>query len=260
MLHAEGILFAMVERENTSDDIAAIKGNAESRLQRGYGQGRSQGKRFGRWIAVGDGLLVARHPSRKTLPHRNSKRREQVEVHTVNIFRNYHAFVANEEDDRIVGNQFLETPGNNRKCFLQAQGVSKGLGQLKEELGFLARRDDGSEKGGRANFRFVSHLCEPRRRGETAVNFGSDVQPPSFGFNGVDNHFQFEVTALHDFHNATIKTSSFLVAEIAHAFCRAHCLTIGTLGSKSIKPIYSAENAGPDTDGFALQSIRITGP
>src|SRR5882757_6739456 len=108
----------MVEREDACDDIATAKRNAESRLQSRDARRNTQVKRFSRWIAIGDGLLVPRDPSRKSLAHGDAKSGKQIEVHAVNVFRDQQTILANEKDDGIVRNHFLEAPGNNRKRFL----------------------------------------------------------------------------------------------------------------------------------------------
>src|SRR6266849_763523 len=121
MILCEAVLFAMVKRKHTGDSLAATKRDAQGRLQCCDARGSAEMESLGGRIAIGYRLLVARHPAGKTLPQWNSEGGEEVVIHTVNIFRNQHAILANEEHDRVVRNDFLQSDRNNRKRLLQAQ-------------------------------------------------------------------------------------------------------------------------------------------
>src|SRR5713226_10525611 len=98
----------------------------------------------------------------------------------MNIFRNQHAVLANEENDRVVRNHFLQADGDDRKGLLQAQGIPQCLSKLKEQLSFLARRNDGSYKGSRSDFSLIRHLRETGGGSNVTVHLGSEVHAPSF--------------------------------------------------------------------------------
>ena len=104
MFFGEAMLFAGVEGQHSGNAVAAAKRDAECGLQRRHARGFSEMESFCGGIAVGYGLLISRHPTGKTLPQWNSKGGEEVVIHTVNIFRNQDAFLANEEDDGVVRN------------------------------------------------------------------------------------------------------------------------------------------------------------
>src|ERR1700674_1943398 len=177
----------------------------------------------------------------------------------MNIFRNQHSFLANEENDGVVRNHFLQADGNNRKRLLQAQGVSERLSKLKEQLSFLARRNDGSQEGGCPDFRLIRYLRETGGGSNQTVHPGSDVQAPSFGFHVVDHYFQFNIAALHDLHNTRIETAPFLCTERTHGLLRRQCPPIRPLGSQGFEAIHGRKDSRADGYGFAFQAVGISG-
>src|SRR6266571_8270400 len=138
----EVILFAAVERQNSRNALAPTQWDAECGLQSRYARGFSEMESFCDGIAVDYRLFISRHPTGKPLAQWNPEGGEEVVIYTVDIFRNQHSLLTNEEDNGVVGNHFLQANRYHRKRFLQAQGVSERLGKFKEELSFLARRDN----------------------------------------------------------------------------------------------------------------------
>src|SRR6266478_8943165 len=118
MILGEIILLAVVQGQHSGNAVAATKRDTECRLQSRCAGGSREMQSFCSGIAVGNWFLVSRHPAGKALPQWNSQGRKEVKVQPVDIFRNQHTFLANEEDDGFVGNHLLQADGYHRESFL----------------------------------------------------------------------------------------------------------------------------------------------
>src|SRR5258707_12240860 len=101
----------------------------------------------------------------------------------MNVFRNQHAVLTNEENDGVVGDYFLQADRDNREGLLQAQGIPKRLSKPKEQLSFLARWQDGTPKGSGTDFGLIRNPGETEGRRGRQFHLSTDAQRLRLAFH-----------------------------------------------------------------------------
>ena len=162
----ECVLVRAVQRENTHRSVEALErhsqgGPHDAELLRIF-----EVAALHRRVAIENGLLLFRHPSREALPDGNLQRGKQAEILAIHVFRHQEIVSQNVDRDGIVRNQALEPDPYHREGFIQAERTSQLASQLKQQANLLAGRGDGIEEvAGLALVRMRDLEARPRERG-----------------------------------------------------------------------------------------------
>jgi len=215
---------------------------------------------FHRRIAVEHGAAGLRDPAGKPLAHRNLQRREEPEAFAVDVFRMQPSLAADIHRDGIEWHHPLESCGDHRKRFIQAERTAQVLRQFEKQLRFQAGGHDGIQEfellGARRNGR-PGHL-EARIRGIAAFYHQVGGEPRHRSVLARGLLFKLHIASLQELHHNGVEALAGQFSDFSHRLVQRQGAPILPVRRQRVQAVDGRKNARPDRNFRALQAVGIT--